>query len=53
MGETKDEQPSPINITELGILRDNKDEHPEKHQFPRNVTEFGIISAVNDDHPLK
>jgi hypothetical protein len=30
------------------MVRDDNDEHPEKHWFPRELTEFGIMRDVND-----
>jgi hypothetical protein len=32
-----------MNFTELGIMRDDKDEHPEKHSGPKDVTELGMV----------
>jgi hypothetical protein len=37
-------------VIDLGIISNDKDEHPEKQELPRDVTEFGIISDAKDEH---
>jgi hypothetical protein len=34
-------------------VRDDNDEHLEKHPSPRDLTEFGIVREDNDAHPQK
>jgi hypothetical protein len=35
------------------MMRDNNDEHPDKHSHPKNVTEFGMMRDDNDEHREK
>jgi hypothetical protein len=41
------------DVTELGIIRDDKDEHLEKQKSLRDVNELEIISDDKDEHQEK
>jgi hypothetical protein len=43
--------PSPICVTEPGIVTDTSDEQPAKAYSPINVTESGIVTDASDEHP--
>jgi hypothetical protein len=38
-----------MDLTEFGILINDKDEHPSKHPIPMVVTEFGIVMDDKDE----
>jgi hypothetical protein len=43
----------PKDVTEVGIVSEDNDEHPSKQLLPKDVTKAGIVSDDNDEHPLK
>ena len=38
-------------LTELGIVMDCKDKHPQNALSPMLVTELGMVTDCNDEHP--
>jgi hypothetical protein len=39
-----------MEVTKLGILIDDNEEHPWKHSFPMEETEFGTSMESKDEH---
>jgi hypothetical protein len=40
-----------MDLTEFGILINDKDEHPRKHPIPMDLTDFGSVINDDDEHP--
>ena len=45
--------PTPILVTELGIVTEVRPMHKKKALSPILVTELGIVTEVRPSHPLK
>jgi hypothetical protein len=42
-----------MDVTDLGMVMDEREEHLSKHLSPIEVREFGIIIERRDEHPEK
>ena len=51
--EQYEKAPSPMEVTELGMVMPVRLEHHVKAELPMEVTESGMVMLVRPEHPLK